>query len=43
MEDASWMTTTKLQNFNVDPETLMDQYFLLWEFDAEASKQFPTM
>jgi len=37
MEDASWMTTVELQKFNVDLETLMDQYFLPWESDAGAS------
>ena len=38
VEDASWTTTTKLQKFNADPETLMDQYFLPRESDIGASR-----
>ena len=38
VEDSNWMTTAELENFNVDPETLMDQYFLPQESNAETSR-----
>ena len=30
------MTAAELQKFSTDPEALMDQYFLPWEYDAGA-------
>ena len=38
VEYSSWMTTTELQKFSTDPETLMHQSFLPWESDAGASR-----
>ena len=37
VEDASCLTTTKLQKYGVNPESLRDDSFLPWEFDAGAS------
>lgn len=38
-DHASWVTTTELQKFNVDLETLTYQYFLLRESDVGASTE----
>ena len=37
VEDVSWMTTTELQKFNVDPKPLMDKSFLLHKSNVGAS------
>ena len=38
MEDASWITTTELQKYGVNPESLMKDPFLPRESDAGASR-----
>lgn len=38
IEDASWLTTTELQKYGVSPESLKNNSFLPWEFDAGASR-----
>ena len=37
VEDASWLTTTELQKYGVNPKSLRDDYFLPRESDAGAS------
>ena len=36
MEDSSWMTTTELQKYGINRESLKNQSFLLRESDAGA-------
>ena len=38
VEDASWLTTTELQKYGVNSESLMKNSFLPWESDAGASR-----
>jgi len=38
IEDASWLTTAKLEKYGVNPESLMDDSFLPQEFDVGASR-----
>ena len=40
-EDAAWMTEPEISKYNVNPEDLMNNYFLPPEYDAGALSQSP--